>query len=209
MEGGWLEGAGALSPGDFEYFIFDLDGTLFSLPVDWTAVREEFAAIAGESIEGRPLFQEVQRVAAAKPALKQTILSMIESHELRAVDSAKPMPGAVDLAYSLFEVSKLALVTLQGKRACQEILRRSKLLGLFEAVVTREDSLDRAAQLEAALNTLGARPKDALFIGDRLNDVVCGRKVGLRVALVGRSAPDEPKPDYSFADFSQLKSFFA
>ena len=94
MEGGWLEGAGALSPGDFEYFIFDLDGTLFSLPVDWTAVREEFAAIAGESIEGRPLFQEVQRVAAAKPALKQTILSMIESHELKAVDSAKPMPGA-------------------------------------------------------------------------------------------------------------------
>lgn len=204
-----MEGAGALGPSGFEYFIFDLDGTLFSLPVDWTAVRNEFAAIAGESAEGRPLFQEVQRVTAGKPALKQTILTMIESYELKAVDSAKPMPGAVDLVYSLFEVSTLALVTLQGRRVCEEILRRNKVLDLFEAVVTREDSLDRAVQLEAALNELGARPKASLFIGDRLNDVVCGRKVGLPVALVGRSTPDEPKPDYSFADFSQLKSFFS
>ena len=204
-----MEGAGALAPSDFQYFILDLDGTLVNIPVDWAAVRSEFAAIAGEPIEGKPLFQEVQRVVAAKPGTKESVLSMIESHELRAVESTKPMPGAVDLLYSLFEVSKLALVTLQSRRVCDEILRRNKLLDLFEAVVTREDSLDRAVQLEAALNRLRVRPGEALFIGDRLNDVVCAKKVGLPVALVGRDGPVEPSPDYSFADLSRLKSFFS
>jgi phosphoglycolate phosphatase-like HAD superfamily hydrolase len=203
-----LEGASDLGPRGFEYFIFDLDGTLFSIPVDWAAVRDEFAALAGEPIEGKPLFQEVQRVIAGRPGSKQSILSMIESHELKAIDSVKPMPGSVDLVYSLFEVSRLALVTLQSKRVCDEILRRHKLLDLFEAIVTREDSLDRAAQLEAALNRLSVRPKEALFVGDRSNDVVCARRVGVAVALVGKGASNGPKPDYSFADLSEFKALF-
>lgn len=197
-----------MKPDEFEYFIFDLDGTLFTLPVDWAAVRNDFASIAGEPIADKPLFQEVQRVVAARPALKQGILSMIESHELKAVNSARPMPGSVDLVYSLFEVSKLALVTLQSKRACEEILRRHKLFDLFEAVVAREDSLDRAAQLEAALNRLGVLPRDAFFVGDRLNDVVCAKKVGITVALVGKGTASEPKPDFRFSELSELRAFF-
>jgi phosphoglycolate phosphatase len=203
-----LEGASAVKPSDFENFIFDLDGTLVNLPVDWKVVRDEFAAMAGEQIGNRPLFQEVDRVITARPALKQSILSAIETQELRVVDSAKAMPGAIELVYSLFEVSKLALVTLQGKRACDEILRRHKLTDLFEAVVTREDSLDRAVQLEAALNRLGVRPRDAFFVGDRVNDVVCARKVGVTVAFMGKLAPDGPKPDFRFDELAELRVFF-
>ena len=203
-----MEGASAVKPNDFENFIFDLDGTLVSIPVDWTAVRDEFAALAGEQISGKPLFQEVQRVITAKPALKESILTAIESHELRAIESVKPMPGAVELVYSLFEVSKLALVTLQGRRACNEILRKHKLTDLFEAIVTREDSLDRSTQLEAALNRLGVRPRNAFFVGDRINDVVSARKVGVTVALVGKGAADGPKPDFRFNELAELRVFF-
>lgn len=203
-----MEGKGPMKPSDFENFIFDLDGTLVSLPVDWAAVRDEFSSLAGEQIGGRPLFQEVQRIVTARPALKQGIMAAIESHELRALDSVKVMPGAVELVYSLFEVSKLALVTLQGKRACDEILRRHKLTDLFEAVVTREDSLDRTVQLEAALNRLGVRPRDAFFVGDRVNDVVCARKVGVTVALVGKDIQDGPKPDYRFDELADIRVFF-
>ena len=203
-----MEGTSALKPSDFENFIFDLDGTLFAIPVDWVAVRNELAALIKEPIEGTPLFQRVNQVISVRPALKESMFSIIESHELKAADSVKPMPGAVELVYSLFEVSRLALVTLQGKRVCAEILRKHKLLDLFETVVTREDSADRSAQLEAALNRLGVRPKDVLFVGDRLNDVVSAKKVGVPVALVGREMTGDIKPDYSFTGLSQLKDFF-
>ena len=197
-----------MKPSDFENFIFDLDGTLFTLPVDWTAVRDEFASLAGEQIGNRPLFQEVQRVTAARPAIKQSVLDAIEVHEMRVLDSVKPLPGAVELVYSLFEVSKLGLVTLQGRRVCDEILKKHKLSDLFETVVTREDSLDRAAQLEAALNRLEVRPKDALFVGDRMNDVTCAKKVGIAVALVTKVNYDEPKPDFRFGELAELRVFF-
>jgi phosphoglycolate phosphatase len=197
-----------LKPSDFEYFVFDLDGTLFSIPVDWVAVRNELATLTREPIEGTPLFQKVLQLVSVKPAMRESIMQLIESHELKVVDSVKPIPGAVELVYSLFEVSKLGLVTLQGRRACDEILRRHKLLDLFETVITREDSLDRAAQLEAALNRLGVRPRDALFVGDRLNDVVCARKVGVPVALVGRDSAGDANPDYRFQGLSELNAFF-
>lgn len=171
-------------------------------------MRADFEALVGERIEAKPLFQEVQRVVSTRPALRQRLLSMIESHELKAIESARPMPGAVEVVYSLFEVSRLALVTLQSRAVCEEILRRHKLLDLFEATVTREESLDRSAQLEAVLNRLGVRPRDALFVGDRLNDVVCARKVGVAVAIVGGGVPKEPKPDYSFTGLADLKAFF-
>ncbi len=198
-----------MSPSDYEYFVFDLDGTLFNIPIDWVAVRNELEALVREPIDGTPLFLKIQQVVSARPALKEPIFSIVESHELKAVASAKPLPGASDLLYSLFEVSKLALVTLQGRRACDEILGKYKLVDLFEAIITREDSLDRALQLEAALNRLRVRPKAALFTGDRLNDVVCARKVGVPVALVGRDLGDDVKPDYSFPSLLELKASIA
>lgn len=204
-----MEGEGSLKPSDYDYFVFDLDGTLFNIPIDWVAVRNELEALAREPIEGTPLFLRIQQIISAKPALKESIFSLVESHELKAVAAAKPMPGASDLLHSLFEVSKIALVTLQGRRACDEILRRHKLDDLFEAVITREDSLDRALQLEAALNRLRARPKAALFTGDRLDDVVCARKVGVPVALVGRDGADDAKPDYSFPSLLELRASLA
>ncbi len=204
-----MEGKSDLKPTDFECFIFDLDGTLFTIPIDWAAVRRELATLIQEPIEGTPLFLKLQQVISGRPSLKESIFAVVESNELRAVASAKPIPGAAGLLYSLFEVSKLALVTLQGRRACDEILRRHKLADLFEAVITREDSLDRALQLEAALNRLGVRPRAALFAGDRLNDVICARKVGVSVVLVGREASGDAKPDYTFASLTELKAFCA
>jgi phosphoglycolate phosphatase len=197
-----------MKPEDFENFVFDLDGPLFILPVDWLAVRNELAALTKEPIDGTPLFQKVQQILTVRPALRESVLHLVESHELKAIDSLKPLPGAAELVSSLFEVGRLALVTLQSARVCNEILAKHKMLDLFEAVVTREDSLDRATQLEAALNRLGVRPRDALFVGDRLNDVVCARRVGVPVALVGRAESQEPRPDFSFPTLLDLRVFF-
>ena len=74
-------------------------------------------------------------------------------------------------------------------------------------MITREDSLDRADQIRLALNRLGAKPAKTLFTGDRLNDVICGRKAGVDVALVGRRRVDDPKPDYSFPSLIELRAY--
>ena len=193
--------------GEYPSYIFDLDGTLFAIPVDWSAVRRELSALLGVRMDGAPLFQTVSDRVAANPTLREKAFEVIDTQELKVVDSARPMAGATELLYALFEVAKLALVTMQGRTTANKVLSNHKLADLFEVVITREDSLDRAEQIRLALNRLGAKPATALFTGDRLNDVVCGRKAGVDVALVGRQPPDELKPDYSFSTLVEFRAY--
>ena len=193
--------------GEYRCYVFDLDGTLFTIPVDWHAVRRALSTAIGEEIGGTPLFLKLGEVIASRPSLRETMFSVIESYELRATEAAKPTQGASELLYSLFEVAKLALVTLQGKRVTDDILRRHKLADLFEVEVTREDSIDRAEQILLAMNRLGAKPAEVLFTGDRLNDVVSARRIGVDVALVGRPQTTDPKPNYSFPSLAELKAY--
>jgi phosphoglycolate phosphatase len=207
MEGGWMEGKSAVRVGEYRSYIFDLDGTLFSIPIDWAGVRRELSEVTGEESGQTPLFQWLQTLASSKPGVKERLLSVIDSYELRAVGSAKAMQGASELLYSLFEVAKIGLVTLQGRKACDEILRTHKFADLFETVVTREDSMDRAGQLTIAINRMGGHARETLFTGDRLNDVVSARKAGVDVALVGRDRATDPKPNYNFASLLELKAY--
>lgn len=202
-----MEGKSSVRVGEYSTYIFDLDGTLFTLPVDWASARRELAAVMGEEIGDSPLFLKLNAVIASKPALKQRLFATIDSYELRASASARPMPGATELVYNLFETAKLGLVTMQGARVTHEILGRHKLADLFEVVITREDSTDRADQILMAANRLKAKTGDVLFTGDRINDVVAARRAGVDVVLVGRSQDVEPKPNYAFPSLVELKAY--
>lgn len=201
-----MEGKSAVNTGAYDAYVFDLDGTLFTIPVDWLEVRRELSEITGERMDDAPLFLKLQQVISGRPALRDKLFSIIDTQELKAASDARVMPGASELLYSLFEAGKVALVTMQGRRACEQIIQRHKFADLFETVITREDSMDRAEQLRVALNRMGAQPRTALFTGDRLNDVASARKVGVDVVLVGRDAGGDLKPDYSFPDLIELRA---
>jgi phosphoglycolate phosphatase len=202
-----MEGKSSVRVRDYSAYIFDLDGTLFTIPVDWSGVRKELAAELGEPIGDSPLFSKLKEAINSRPSLKPRLFSIIESYELRAVESAKQEEGASELLYSLFEAAKLALVTMQGRRVTDDILRAHKLADLFEVVVTREDSIDRAEQLQLAMKRLGAKPAEVLFTGDRLNDVISAKRAGVDVALVGRPRTEDPKPNYYFPNLAELKAY--
>ena len=205
MEGGRMEGKSPLKLKDYVAYVFDLDGTLFTIPIDWAKVREDVGKMIGEPFGAAPFFQRVEQLSSVRPSLKEPLFAMIDSHELKAVAGAVPLDGAVELLSSLSKVAKLGLVTMQGTAACDNVLGRHRLGELFDTIVTREDSLDRAAQLGAALKFMGSGPGETLFTGDRLNDVVCGKRAGVDVVLVGKEASGDVRPDFTFPSLIQLK----
>ena len=190
---------------DYAAYIFDLDGTLFTIPVDWLKVREEVSKMAGAPIGDTPLFLKVDQLISVRPSIRGTLFAMLDLHELKALAAAAPVSGAFELLSHLSKVAELGLVTMQGSTACDKILGRHHLGELFDVLVTREDSLDRAVQLRIALRSLSSSPKDTLFTGDRLNDVVCGRRAGVDTALVGREPSGDVRPDYAFPALAMLK----
>jgi phosphoglycolate phosphatase-like HAD superfamily hydrolase len=200
-----MERTDPLNLKDYAAYIFDLDGTLFTIPVDWVKVREEVGKMAGAPIGNTPLFVKVEQIVSVRPSIRDTIFAKLDLHELKAVPAAAPISGALELLSHISKVAELGLVTMQGSAACDKILGRHHLGELFDVQVTREDSLDRAEQLRIALQSLSSSPKDTLFTGDGLDDVRCGRRVGVDTALVGREQTGEARPDYTFTTLAIFK----
>jgi len=165
--------------------IFDLDGTLVKLPVDYSRLKrrlEELLDVDGGLIS---ILSAVEGATAKRPEVLKRAFEIIDEEELDALIGMSEISGAKEAVAKLrMQGYRVALVTLQGEKVADRILEKTSLRDLFETVVTREDSMDRAGQLKVALKRLELKPEDAVMVGDRVNDVEAAKKVGCRVILV-------------------------
>ena len=102
-------------------------------------------------------------------------------------ESAKAMPGAIDLVCSVAEKFPIGLAT--GSRrsdveAAFSTLAGGKLNGLFQSIVTSDDVAktkpDPATYAKAA-EGMGVSPSDCLAIDDSPNGVSSAKKAGMKV----------------------------
>ncbi len=185
------------------FCVFDLDGTLISLPVEWDKVRSDLRRLTNTALDFNPFFLDVQTIVAKDPALLAPMMSVIDDYESRAVPDARLEEGALEVLSSISKRAKLSLVTMQGRAACARILDRLGMARFFESSFTREDSMDRTAQLRMALESLGARKGEAIFVGDRINDLKAARAVGVRFVMI-RKRPDNPPADALYRSMSEF-----
>jgi phosphoglycolate phosphatase-like HAD superfamily hydrolase len=144
--------------------IFDLDGTLIDLPLDYEKLLGQFSRILRVS-NVRPL---TETVAGLDDEARRKIFKVWDGAELALVERIKLKDEGMAL-YRKYCPKPKALVTMQGKALVQAILGP---LGLsFEFVLTREDSLDRVEQLQEAIKKLKADSGDVLFIGNTEGDL--------------------------------------
>ena len=191
----------------FAGYVFDFDGTLFTLPVDWKAVRRDLFALTGVRMEEVSIFRIIGELTVSNAPLRSRLFALIDAHEAPAAELAAPIPGALELLSTLSARGGVALVTMQGRAACVRVLERFGVASELRVVLTREDSIDRAEQILAGCKALGILPGGALFVGDKRSDLAAGRQVGAEVALVGLRARKEWKPDHLFPELSELLSF--
>jgi HAD superfamily hydrolase (TIGR01509 family) len=93
------------------------------------------------------------------------------------------------------------------------ILEREGIAGLFETVVVSDEvgwRKPKAVIFETALDRLGLRPNEALFVGDRADiDVVGAQGVGMHAAWINREAaalpPGVAPPDFEIRDLDELR----
>lgn len=160
-----------------EGVIFDLDGTLIHLPINYKTLLKEFRRIMKTS-KVKPL---VQTIATLDQETRRKVDKVWTRAELEALPDLKIHNKGMKL-YQKFSGKPLALVTMQSRRVVEEILRALKLS--FDVVITREESLDRTKQIEVAVAKLGLKPKDVLMIGDRESDKTSSEKIGCQFLMV-------------------------
>jgi phosphoglycolate phosphatase len=164
---------------DDDAVVYDLDGTLVDLLVDWEAVAADVADVLGDAgVDARGVGLWEMLNLADEAGVRDAVEAAIAAHEREGARRSRRRSTADELADG---GPPAAVCSLNCEAACRLALETHGLDDLVEAVVGR-DSVDTRKPdpepLLAALEPLGVPPERALFVGDSERDAEAARRAG-------------------------------
>ncbi|MFB6147178.1 MAG: HAD family hydrolase [Halobacteriaceae archaeon] len=170
---------------DYGAVVFDLDGTLLRLAVDWDAVDSAVQSLIREA-GGDPAGCRVWELLddAAALGVVGDVEAVVSEHERAGVDSSRRLP----LADAVHDLSvPVGVCSLNCEQAVREALSHHGLLDAVDAVVGRDSVPGRKPDPEPLLRTieeLAVAPGRVLFVGDSESDQLTADRAGVTFSYV-------------------------
>ena len=181
-----------------EVVIFDLDGTLIAFNLDYKALRGEVrenllragvpASIlnVNESVfemlqKAEVYFRNNGKTEQAFNKIHSSCLAIAEKYEMEAAKTTNLQSGTLETLKGFKKMKlKIGLCTTSSESASNYVLQRFKIAEFFEVVISRDNVKHvkpDTEQFELALKTLGAKPKNAVIIGDSIADMQSAKEL--------------------------------
>ena len=159
--------------------VFDLDGTLIQLPIDYKKIQKNLKKFFNISNELKPLIPTIIKLSKNDQNKIRTSFDLICKEEILASDNFKTMNNALEtLKFFKSKNLSLCLVTMQCKDALEKVLQKLQISDLFDSVISRDESFDRQKQIELSLQNIVLTPSEILVVGDRIHDIESAKKIG-------------------------------
>lgn len=183
----------------YKYVLFDLDGTLINtnrLIID--SFKHTYKTGLGLEVSeeeilkyfGEPLIKTLGRYSEEKA--DELFKIYIEYNELRHDATVTIFDGVKELLGELESQGRvLALVTSKRRKVALMGLDLFDIKRHFKVFVALEDTelhKPNPAPVLKALELLGAKPEEAIMVGDSVFDIHCAHGAGVKAALVKWSA---------------------
>lgn len=165
-----------------EAVIYDLDGTLVSLDVDWSRVRKEISEVMGREIPSDIVWGVLD--LADKEGVGDEVRNIISSHEVRGAKTSTKLPTA-DLLSN--EERKVGICSLNCEEACLIALKTHGLTDFVDVVIGRDTVSTRKPDplpLLEVVDRLGVACDKVIFVGDSVLDEEAARRSGISFRYV-------------------------
>jgi phosphoglycolate phosphatase len=204
----------------FPVYIFDVDGTLLDSAEDICgAILEVLAATPCRPLQMADLkrYVGVHLLDMFRELLpdytgaqhEELIRNYRTIYPARGHRATRVYPGVKEALEALGGSKSTA--TTKASTSAQAILEQFGLSQYFDHVQGTDGFAYKPAPdvIHAALEALGARPEDCLFVGDSPADMDAGRRAGVKICAVryGYGDPEELarwQPDYWVSDLREL-----
>ena len=189
--------------------IFDLDGTLIKLPINYNKIFEKLNDLFKTNDEFKPLIPTILKKSYHNPNLQNMGFEIICREEIKAVENLEIFDGTIEiLKYINKKNIKIFLVTMQCKSAAEAVLKNLKIKKYFSEIITRDEIPDRYLQIMKIIKNNEIAPKEMLLIGDRMHDINSAKKAQCIGILISKKTID--KPDFKIiSNLLELKNIIS
>jgi pyrophosphatase PpaX len=193
---------------------FDLDGTLLdsirliidsyhhALATHGLPPKTDQHWLAGIGTPLRVQFREW----ANQPDLFESLIAVYRDYNIANHDSrVRAYPGAVEMVRQVRRAGiRTGLVTSKQRAGAERGLRFLALAGEMEVIVAADDVTNPKPHPEPLLiasSQLDTDPRAAIYVGDSVHDMECGRAAGMKTAAAlwgpfDRAHLASSRPDY-------------
>jgi HAD superfamily hydrolase (TIGR01509 family) len=189
---------------DRTHWIFDMDGTLTVAAHDFDAIRAELG-LKPEI----PILEQLEEIPAEQAA---PLRVRLEEIEMEIATRSEAQAGAMELLSALrARGATIGILTRNSHHGALETLYACRLADFFDTdnILGRESCAPKpsAEGILQLLERWGARPSQAVMVGDYLFDLVAGRKAGVAAVYFDPSGRFEwgSRADVSVSALSELK----
>ncbi|WP_313695859.1 HAD family hydrolase [Halorarum halobium] len=164
---------------EFDAVVYDLDGTLVRLAVDWDEATRDVVTLFerhGHETNGMGLWELLER--ADDVGLRTELEEILAEHERDGARLSERLSPADDLPLSV----ATGVCSLNCESACRVALEGHRLSDHVDAVVGRDTVGTYKPDPEpllATLRMLETPPEEALFVGDSERDELTADRAGV------------------------------
>ncbi len=216
-----------MAPVLLKALIFDFDGTLAELHIDFSKIRRGITALGAAfdadsnvwNNEQWPILEKVQELSAdlekKQPGKGAEFASrcrlLVTAHEMDAAEKGKLFHYSAPVLHGLRKAGlKTAIITRNCTAAVKRVLPRPEQV--CHVLLARDDvsyPKPHPDHVLRALHGLSIKPEQGILIGDHALDIQAAKAVGLYSAAVSTGNQSlqelrEHKPDFSAGDLLDL-----
>ncbi|MHA1884086.1 MAG: HAD family hydrolase [Promethearchaeota archaeon] len=172
--------------------VFDLDGTIVRLEVDWETLKQtlskKFIQVHGGNHSFKSVSECLSKIVKLNDiALLESFFKIILQYEMEKIHETRPIEETLFFInnLNLFGVKdnvKMAILSLNMRDTIIKSLEITKIKDHFECIVGREDVRHWKPNPEGLLkikNYFGARKDEIIYFGDMEKDIITGKNSGI------------------------------